>query len=185
MGIPSIMLQQHIGTVETWLSHVRSLPEAKELKKRGCTIKNGVFVQNEKLDVSFKPSSVDFNVKKINSPEIQSKFLELLCLYLNYIKVLDPVMLKHASELDRRKEELEHALVCESVVPGGRLWLRNASGVWHIEFVSVNRKEVEYKILNGKSGDVYKSQLGYLKLFLTYEDASNKMKEGWNVARAW
>lgn len=183
MGVPSEFIQQHIGTIEHWIDTTMKSGWVNTLKIAGCTVENAVEAVDDKTGIRFTPNGIIGDFKKEWDEEDIERLVGTFRFYLSHISSLDPRMVQHAIELDKRREELEVALVKESVTPGGRLWFRNQFGVWNIKFLKIEDGYAEYLILNKATAVTEKCRLCYMRLFSKYEDACDKTKEGVYVTK--
>ena len=129
MSEVSLLLKQHIGTVQVWISSLTELPSYIRLQQRGCQLYNGVILINDELDLYLTPKNLECEFRYVQNP---IPILWILKDYISFLQQLPADMIKHAMELDSTEARLEGLLVREQLFEGGRLWIRDLLGIHEI-----------------------------------------------------
>lgn len=146
MSATSQLLRQHIGSIYAWIQHLKDDPLYIRLQERGCIFHNGVIMSHPDYNIRLTPFGLECDFRKIR---LKSGLLSILYDYIKLINSQSEALVQHAYELDTRLQELEYLLVREQFYPGGKLWWRNANGVWEIEITEVHgyvNPRLDYKI---------------------------------------
>lgn len=180
MVLPSILIEQHIGNMNMWIHCMKSRPEAKALEEMGCRFDSDFTVIDPVTEIRCTPDGLRGKLIGIE-PKALDRIEEVFLKYLIMLRMLDQDMVRQAALLPEREKQLEFSLVLEQVKPGGRLWWKQGSHVWHIEFLKVDKNNAVIKYLNGNMCKEEEVQLQKMKLYLDGCDA--KFKEGYDVTR--
>jgi len=181
MELPSILLQQHIGTVELWVDKLKLTAPAKELVELGGRFEEGLTVFISSIPLRLTLHGVEIRWEDLLSSE-GDLAIKAISLYAELIRGKDPEMLKHVEELPRRKASLKQSLIEEQACVGGQLWYRDMNGVWQIEFVSFVGNRAIFKVLNNINRQGGSAVLSRMRLYLTMEEAIEN-KGGGNYVR--
>lgn len=172
MGVPSVLLKQHIGTVEKKISKMKSLPEVKILMQAGCYFHDGVVMVDSYTGFEYTPYSIIGNISLLNPTE-QVRAIETFKQYTKYLSQIDPEDVRACYELNRVREDYKEQHLKESIRPGAKLFCRMDVGIFPIEIQKVSETKITYKkIVHGIPSDtVITGYINRLRLFVTEEDA--------------
>lgn len=176
MSATSLLLEQHIGTIQVWIEELTDNPFYTKLRGRGCHIHNGVIVTHPDYDIRLTPFGLKSDLRRVRW---RSGLIWILYDYLRLINSQPENMVQHAYELDDRIAELEYLLVREQFYPGGQLWWRNANGVWEIEITQVTgyvNPRLDFKIDATKT--THTCHANRMSLFSNKALALDPRKEG-------
>lgn len=172
MGVPSILLKQHIGTMEKKISKMKTLPEVKMLMQAGCYFHDGVVMVDSYTGFEYTPYSILGNLSLLKASE-QVRALETFKQYTRFLSRIDPDDVRACYELNRIREDYQEQRLKESIRPGAKLFCRTDAGIILIEIDKISETKVTYrKIVNGILNDnVQTGYINRLRLFVTEEDA--------------
>lgn len=182
MELPSILLRQHIGTVELWLEKARGSPLAKELQELGGGFDSGLNVTLPDIEARMSPTGIQVRWETLSENDRQ-RLLKAADIYSRFLLSLDSEMIKHSEELPGRIKSLTQSLIEEQTVEGGKLWYRDSSGVWHICFQSFEDGWAYFKVLDNVERQEGKAKLNRMRLYLTYPAALSNEGGGYHVKR--
>jgi len=174
VAAPSLLIKQHIGSIEKKINAFSKKPEIKPLIAAGCVFTDGVTMIDPYTGFQYTPYAVTGNLGMLTTiPEIR-RISTIYNDYITYIKVLDQDEVRYAMELPAMRERLREALIDEHLVRDGKLWTHTADeGVFMMEIVTRSQTAVTYHKWKGKEREakVSKGYFQRMELFLSYEEA--------------
>lgn len=175
MSAPSVLLKQHIGTIERQIELFTQQPLYIGLESSDCTFKDGVILTDELLHMVYTPQGVTWDLLSHEADThahidrvlwVQQRYLELLC--------KAPFgFVKNAFELDQRRAEYARMVLRERAYVGNKLYWVNSKGIWLIRITDVRGGQVTFDVENSElvCGETYTRVLSAIKVFDTYDEA--------------
>lgn len=175
MSAPSELIKQHIGTIENQILKSMKLPEAVILKKKRCSFWDGVFMRDNITGFEYTPYKVKGNLTTLDSPDLLKRALDVYSKYVGYLACLDTSFIRHAYELQGKRKAYEIAALQETIDVGRTCWAIINGNVSQIEFTSVDRTRVQFKILNhGDPDKIHEDFIRKMVIYLTEKEAKER-----------
>lgn len=175
MSKPSVLLKQHIGTVEQQIEHFSKNRSYQSLINNGCSIKDGVLLTDPVTGARFTPRGMTWDISKQQDLDAQTidRVIWVHSVYLTLMHQAPQGLLKNAQELESRRDEYARMVQQERMFVGNKLFWVNSHGIWIIKITAVHSGTITFDIENSEvvGGETCTRAYQSLKLFDSYDDA--------------